>query len=134
MQPPLPSLTATWHDDTYPAIFIEILASTKPRVSLIKPGGKRNPGAPKASDFADLGQVKKYLHKTVIGAAHYSGTCAMMPREMGGVVDSKLRVYRCRNLRVCDASNISMMPQADTQAVVYGVAERAAEIIKSSVD
>jgi choline dehydrogenase-like flavoprotein len=53
---------------------------------------------------------------------------------MGGVVNPNLRVYGCRNLRVCDASNIPMMPQANTQAVVYGVAKRAAEIIKSSID
>ena len=35
---------------------------------------------------------------------HPVGTAAMMPREDGGVVDSKLRVYGTRNLRVVSAS------------------------------
>ncbi len=54
----------------------------------------------------------------------------MMPREKGGVVDANLRVYGCRNLRVCDASIIPITPRANPQASVYAVAERAADLLK----
>lgn len=57
----------------------------------------------------------------------------MMPRNMGGVVDPQLRLYGCRNLRVCDASVVPTTPRTNPQATVYGVAEMAAEIIKSGV-
>lgn len=35
---------------------------------------------------------------------HPTSTCRMAPLEDGGVVDSKLRVYGIKGLRVCDAS------------------------------
>ena len=35
---------------------------------------------------------------------HPAGTCRMAPLEKGGVVDSKLRVYGVKGLRVADAS------------------------------
>lgn len=33
-----------------------------------------------------------------------AGTAAMFPREDGGVVDSRLKVYGTANLRIIDAS------------------------------
>lgn len=35
---------------------------------------------------------------------HPTTTCRMAPREEGGVVDNKLKVYGIKGLRVCDAS------------------------------
>lgn len=61
---------------------------------------------------------------------HASGTAAMMPRELGGVVDSNLTVYGTSNLRVVDASVFPIIPGAHLQAVVYAVAEKAADIIR----
>lgn len=78
-----------------------------------------------------LEAAKKHVRENVVGAFHYVGTCSMLPREMGGVVDSTLRVYGCRGLRVCDASIIPLATRANTMATVYSVAEKAAEIIKS---
>lgn len=34
---------------------------------------------------------------------HVTGTMAMMPKELGGVVDTKLRVYGIENVRVAGA-------------------------------
>ncbi|KAK1546207.1 GMC oxidoreductase [Colletotrichum paranaense] len=61
---------------------------------------------------------------------HPVGTAAMMPRELGGVVDSGLRVYGVEGLWVVDASVMPMLPAAHTQATVYAVAEYAADLIK----
>ena len=60
---------------------------------------------------------------------HPVGTCAMLPKNDGGVVDSKLMVYGTSNLRVVDASIIPILVSAHPQTGVYGIAERAAEII-----
>ncbi|KAK3716466.1 hypothetical protein LTR37_006362 [Vermiconidia calcicola] len=63
---------------------------------------------------------------------HPVGTCAMLPREDGGVVDSSLMVYGTTNLRVVDASVIPVLLAAHPQTGIYGIAERAAEIISTS--
>jgi choline dehydrogenase-like flavoprotein len=60
---------------------------------------------------------------------HPVGTCAMMSRELGGVVDSKGRVYGTRNVRVVDASVIPMQTSGHLTSTVYAVAEKIAEAI-----
>lgn len=55
---------------------------------------------------------------------HLSGTCAMMPREMGGVVSPDLLVYGVTGLSVADASIMPLIPGAHTCASVYAVAEK----------
>ncbi len=83
--------------------------------------------------FGHLEDNKEYVRRTANGANHWVGSCAMMPKEMGGVVDAQLRVYGCANLRVCDASVVPLVPRGNTQAVVYGVAEMAARLIKEGI-
>jgi choline dehydrogenase-like flavoprotein len=56
----------------------------------------------------------------------------MLPRELGGVVGSDLRVYGVEGVWVVDASVIPILPAAHTQATVYAVAEFAADMIKKS--
>ncbi|KAI0112860.1 putative GMC oxidoreductase [Daldinia grandis] len=62
---------------------------------------------------------------------HPSGTCAMMPRELGGVVDESLKVYGVKNLRVVDASIMPTLPGANTCQSVYAIAEKAVDLIKA---
>ncbi|KAL3293220.1 choline dehydrogenase, partial [Colletotrichum asianum] len=56
---------------------------------------------------------------------HYVGTCAMLPKALGGVVDAKLKVYGVDGLRVVDASIMPLLPSAHTQATVYAIAEKS---------
>ncbi|KAG7291954.1 hypothetical protein NEMBOFW57_001983 [Staphylotrichum longicolle] len=72
---------------------------------------------------------KEYIRNTTLTIFHPMGTAAMLPRKDGGVVDSKLTVYGTANLRVVDASIIPVEISAHPQTAVYGIAERAAEII-----
>ena len=55
---------------------------------------------------------------------HQSGTTAMLPRELGGVVDSGLRVYGVEGLSVVDASVMPLIPSTNLCATVYAVAEK----------
>jgi len=63
--------------------------------------------------------------------AHTSGTCAMMPQELGGCVSPNLLVYGVRGLSVVDASIMPIIPAGALQATVYAVAEKAADLIKA---
>ena len=112
--------------------FLETIVGAEPLSSQLKPGGKRNPLAPLDGGFSDPDKAKEYAKKLGFGSNHFVGTCSMMPREMGGVVDPELRVYGTENLRICDSSIIPLIPRANPQAAVYGVAEHGASIIKSS--
>uniref|UniRef100_A0A0W0FQG0 Glucose-methanol-choline oxidoreductase N-terminal domain-containing protein n=1 Tax=Moniliophthora roreri TaxID=221103 RepID=A0A0W0FQG0_MONRR len=62
------------------------------------------------------------------GYAHPSCSASMGP---GGVVDSTLKVKGVEGLRVVDASVFPLIPECNTQAPVYIVAERAADLIRS---
>ncbi|KAL0944494.1 GMC oxidoreductase [Colletotrichum truncatum] len=71
--------------------------------------------------------------KPLVGTEfHPSGTTSMMPKHLGGVVDSKLKVYGTCNLRVVDAGIMPIIPGGHIQAAVYAVAEKAADIIKEA--
>jgi len=71
------------------------------------------------------------IHSGVRTEFHGSGTTSMMPLELGGVVDTHLRVYGTKNLRIVDAGIMPLVPAAHLQAPVYAVAEKAADIIKA---
>lgn len=104
------------------------------------PSAKRSPALPQGpaafrGNGADeeeqgLELARSYVQQTVFGAFHWTSSCAMLPRDKGGVVDSQLRVYGARGLRIVDASIFPLITRANTMATVYAVAERAAEIIK----
>ncbi|KAL2429009.1 Dehydrogenase xptC [Exophiala dermatitidis] len=84
---------------------------------------------PQDATVDELGQI---LRSGIGTEYHYSCTTAMLPRELGGVVDDQLRVYGTSNLRIVDTGIYPMVPGAHLQAVAYGVAEKAADLIKAA--
>ncbi|GKU10128.1 choline dehydrogenase [Fusarium langsethiae] len=88
------------------------------------------PGVDVVSDEDIWAWIPKALKPTDY---HPAGSAAMMPLELGGVVDQQLRVYGVKNLRVIDASIMPSLPSANTCQPMYAVAEKAADIIKSGV-
>lgn len=107
--------------------FVERIVATGPFSTLVK-AGNRIPSNSQGLD--DLDHAKEIVKDRLYHCFHPAGTCAMLPREIGGVVDSKLRVYGTRNLRVVDASVFPLEPCGNIQATVYAVAERAADLIR----
>ncbi|KAJ4265004.1 hypothetical protein NW762_005247 [Fusarium torreyae] len=85
-----------------------------------------------AFDTTDGEALMRQVLKKITTERHPSGTAAMMPLELGGVVDPELRVYGTCNLRVADASIMPLIPSAHLQASVYAIAEKAADMIKSA--
>lgn len=84
------------------------------------------PGANVTSHDALVEFVKDTVIQSLM---HPCCTAAMLPREMGGVVDTKLKVYGVRGLRVADCSIIPTIPSAHTTTTAYAIGERAADII-----
>ncbi|KFY90108.1 hypothetical protein V498_06167, partial [Pseudogymnoascus sp. VKM F-4517 (FW-2822)] len=111
------------------SIWMEKIAETEPMASLLKTGGARLHTAERLTDVPKSKELSKEL---VMSMFHLSGTCAMLPREDGGVVDSQLMVYGTSNVRVVDASLFPLEPRGNTQATVFAVAEKAADIIKQN--
>ncbi|KAI9052247.1 hypothetical protein LZ554_003604 [Drepanopeziza brunnea f. sp. 'monogermtubi'] len=77
-------------------------------------------------------QIEAFVRAGIDTEHHHAGSASMLPRELGGVVDPELRVYGVQGLRIVDASIIPMLPAAHLQATLYGVAEKAAYLIRKS--
>ncbi|KAK3336353.1 GMC oxidoreductase [Cercophora scortea] len=88
--------------------------------------GEYEPGAEAVQTEAEW---RAYVLNSVLSIYHPMGTAAMLPRADGGVVDARLKVHGTANLRVVDASVIPVQISAHIQTAVYGIAERAAEIM-----
>ncbi|TFK22633.1 alcohol oxidase [Coprinopsis marcescibilis] len=76
--------------------------------------------------------VEGWGRANVASDNHVTGTLAMLPKELGGVVDEKLRVYGVANVRVADASIVPIPISAHTSSSVYMIGERAADFIKEA--
>ncbi|KAG7087333.1 hypothetical protein E1B28_013309 [Marasmius oreades] len=78
-------------------------------------------------------EIDAYVRQLTGSSAHPVGTLAMSPKDATyGVVNPDLRVKGVRGLRVVDASVFPFIPSAHTQAPVYIIAERAAELIATA--
>lgn len=77
--------------------------------------GEVSPGPRVESDV----DILEYIRNTAVTVWHASGTCAMLAKASGGVVDARLRVYDVKGLRVVDASIFPIIPDQHTQGPVY---------------
>jgi choline dehydrogenase len=72
--------------------------------------------------------VRGYLRQNTRSYNHYAGTCRIGADE-SAVVDSELHVYGIDGLRVAAAAVMPSPVSVNTNATVYAIAERAAELI-----
>ncbi|TCD63782.1 hypothetical protein EIP91_004965 [Steccherinum ochraceum] len=78
-------------------------------------------------------QIAEYL-RTVCGTCfHAIGSVSMLPREKNGCVDSQLKVYGTKNVRVADLSIVPLHFAAHSVATAFGIGEKMADILKGVV-
>jgi len=96
--------------------------------------GEVVPGKAAVPDNGDAGSDadwKKWIKANFGPVAHPIGTNAMMKRSLGGVVNARLKIYDTSNVRVVDASIMPLQVSAHLSSTLYGVAEKAADLIKA---
>ena len=109
-------------------LLIERLFQQPTFSAITKPEGKRLPRS-FPYPISSLEDAKRILPINAATNYHPCGTCSMMREDLGGVVDEQLRVYGTKNVRVCDASVLPMIPRGNILTAVYAFAEKAVEII-----
>ncbi|KAJ3569075.1 hypothetical protein NP233_g5291 [Leucocoprinus birnbaumii] len=107
--------------------FCRKVAKTAPLQDCFDGGSSElNPGPDVSADDA----LEDYLRRYTSSTFHTIGSASMLPRDKNGVVDSKLKVYGTRNLRIADLSIVPLHIGSHIQCVAYGIGEIAADIIK----
>ncbi|CAE6487067.1 unnamed protein product [Rhizoctonia solani] len=104
--------------------YTQKLANTEPLASLIQ-----RPVDPRP-DQMNGPELEEYAKNLLESAHHPVGSNSMMPREDGGVVDPRLRVYGVANLRVADGSIFPLSMSCHPQATLYALGEKASDMIK----
>ncbi|KAJ1300923.1 hypothetical protein OPQ81_003349 [Rhizoctonia solani] len=104
--------------------FSHKLSKTEPLSSMVL--ARQDPAPEVTSDAA----IIEYIKANTASLDHAIGTATLAPKELGGVVDVNLKVYGTSNVRVVDASIIPLHIATHIQRTVYGIAEKAAKIIK----
>lgn len=119
-------------------LFVQQIFETKPLADVIKDSpnrvGKKIQPSYKLDGRLDIAQAREFVKEAAISSWHQIGTCSMLPRVEGGVVDERLRVYGVKGLRVVDASVMPMHIRGNICSGVYAIAERAADLIKEDWD
>lgn len=87
-----------------------------------------NPGT-NVTSYEDL--VAYIRASSTPTVAHPCCTAPMMPKNLGGVVGSDLKVHGLNGLSIVDASIMPIIPSTHLVSTVYAVAEKAADIIKA---
>ncbi|KAE9378239.1 GMC oxidoreductase [Stipitochalara longipes BDJ] len=116
-------------------LFTQNISEAAPMSNLLR-NNEAGDGKKTQPSFKVSGRLTKEIAVRIVREAmsssfHPVGTCSMLPREDGGVVDPSLRVYGTSNLRVVDASFFPLNVRGNIGSLVYAVAERASDLIKS---
>ncbi|KAI9155535.1 Versicolorin B synthase 2 [Paramyrothecium foliicola] len=106
--------------------FVERLVKSEPLNGIFKADGARQPLVKADS----LENAREVVRQRQISVFHPTSSCAMLPKELGGVVDERLCVYGTKGLRIVDASVVPLEPLGNIVTTVYAVAEKAADLIK----
>ena len=101
--------------------FANTIAMTKLFSNFLKPNGLRISGWASAKT---LEGAKKLVKDVSMSNYHPCETCALPPRERGGVVDDRLRVFGVKGLRVCDASIMLAIPRGNIMFSVLQLQRR----------
>ncbi|KAJ9612580.1 hypothetical protein H2200_004177 [Cladophialophora chaetospira] len=81
----------------------------------------------------DDAAIERHIRLNVNTTWHSLGTCAMRPREQGGVVDKKLNVHGVSNLKVADLSIPPENVGANTYNTALAIGEKAALLIAAEL-
>ena len=79
-------------------------------------------------DYRTDEELRAFVRNNAWGH-HASCTCAIGPRQNGGVLDSDFRVHGVQGLRVVDASVFPRIPGFFIVSAIYMIAEKAADVI-----
>ncbi|KAL4954462.1 GMC oxidoreductase-domain-containing protein [Aspergillus filifer] len=91
--------------------------------------GEDSPGFEKVAEGAGLNEWSEYVTEYFRANYHAIGTCSMMARELGGVVDSSAKVYGTKGLRVIDGSIPPTQVSSHVMTVFYGMALKIADAV-----
>ncbi|CAG8947445.1 unnamed protein product [Penicillium salamii] len=119
------------HAQVEAARFIREIFKTEPFASMS--GAETSPGLSSVAATAGDEGWSDFIKQNYRSNFHPISTVAMLPKEVGGVVDTSLKVYGTSNVRVVDASVIPFQVCGHLQSTIYAVAERAADIIKKQL-
>lgn len=73
--------------------------------------------------------IEEYIRNRVQTTWHSLGTCAMKPRDQGGVVDARLSVYGVSRLKIADLSIAPGNVGTNTYSTALAIGEKAAILI-----
>jgi choline dehydrogenase len=83
------------------------------------------------SDVKTDDDIRGFLRQNADSYWHYAGSCKMGVDDMA-VVDPQLRVHGVDGLRVADGAVMPMLPSSNCHAAILMIAERGADMVKSS--
>ncbi|KAL2810791.1 hypothetical protein BDW59DRAFT_177116 [Aspergillus cavernicola] len=72
-------------------------------------------------------------HVLVTANHHLLSTAAMLPKELGGVMDNTLVIYRTENIKVINTSVLPAQVSGHLTSILYAVTEQETDIIKQKL-
>ncbi|KAF9451903.1 GMC oxidoreductase [Macrolepiota fuliginosa MF-IS2] len=79
-------------------------------------------------------ELEDLIRERVETLYHPVGTCRMAPEADNGVVDSHLRVYGIKGLRIADASVFPEIVSGHTAGACYAIGEHISDVLKAEYD
>ncbi|KAJ3538477.1 hypothetical protein NM688_g6515 [Phlebia brevispora] len=106
-------------------LYLRQMAETEPfKSNLVR---EVDPGLDKSSEE----ELLEYVKTMLTSFCHQVGSLSMLPREKNGCVDTHLKVYGTKNVRVADISVIPLQVSAHSQCAAYVIGDILADILKT---